>query len=105
MNSDNKDDILVEIYFPTDFPFENPWITIEYYTYGLINQFMNSDEYMLIKHFWKPCYKIEKLIIDIKNILDKIKREYKPKNVNEEKKKNIMKKLNLLVKILNLRRK
>ena len=96
MNSDNKDDILVEIYFPTDFPFENPWITIEYYTYGLINQFMNSDEYMLIKHFWKPWYKIEKLIIDIKNILDKIKREYKPKNVNEEKKKKYYEKIKFI---------
>ena len=29
---------------------------------------MNSYEYMLIKHFWNHCYKIEKLIIDIKNI-------------------------------------
>ena len=96
LNLENGDDILVELYFPLDFPFERPMINIEYYTYGLKFRFLNCDEYMMFMNFWKPYYNIEELIIKIKNILDNLRGCYKPKNINDKMKNEYYEKIKLI---------
>ena len=51
INSDKKDTILIKIYFPDEFPFENPLIDIEYFSIGFKNAFRNNNEYKFFMGF------------------------------------------------------
>ena len=73
-NSKEEDIILIEIFFPDEFPFEKPLINFNYYNIGFKNKYNNN--YKTFIHRWNPHNTIEKLILSIKKIIDNTYKYY-----------------------------
>ena len=94
--SSNKEDIiLIEIFFPDEFPFEKPLINLNYYNIGFKNKFNNN--YKTFIHWLNPHNTIEKLILSIKEIIDNTYKYYEIKDIDEEKKKKFEEKIKFVL--------
>lgn len=96
-SSDKEDTILIEIFFPDEFPFEKPLIKLDYYNIGFKNKCINNNEYRIFIKNWKPHNTIEELLLQIKETIDNTYKYYQLKNIDEEKKKCFEAKIKLIL--------